>query len=617
MATQLLIKRGSKALSDTRVEFDDAVETRTDANGLVHLELEPGPHRLRIEVDGNELEVPFRLDSGGELRVLDIDELLEEAMRETAGLPDDVPVEVAERYRVQNVLGRGGMGIVVRAWDSLLERQVAIKFLNEQMAAHEEAQDIFLKEARSLARLRHDCLVDVHDVSVDNGQPIMVTEFVQGDNLASVLTERGQLDADTILSLTESVCEGLAHMHSHGLIHRDIKPANIILQPDGHLKLIDFGLARSLEHLVSQGTQVRGTPAYMAPEQVKGEELGPATDIYQLGVTLFELATATIPFPDDPYGLAHVEESVPTLESRGIDPDPRLESLIEACLCKDPDARPADASVILDYLQSASETEPAGATPTTSGLGPSVPPWAITATSTVAVVGLAALAWIYIGSDDDPPADRDALRNAAPPVRPTDPPPKEPPALDDALADANGRIVDALNVAAGAAERAGPAKDDETVDTETSADREPPSDESRSGVSASGESPSAPATPEAGGEDSPTGSPQRSRGSGPTAKDDPSPSAEFDQPPSPEPDAGTGLEGASETKPESSASDKGGDGEKSHSDGAADTGTSQPMPADPKPSERPSDDEPSGEPKEDSSEDDSSEEKEPPNPRFF
>lgn len=605
MATQLLIKRGSTALSETRVEIDEAIEARTDANGLLHLDLEPGPHQLRIRVDGNRMQIPFRLESGGELHVLDIGELLEDAMRETAGLPDDVPVEVAERYRVQEVLGRGGMGIVVRAWDTLLERQVAIKFLNDKMAAHDEAQDIFLKEARSLARLRHDALVDVHDVSVDDGQPIMVTEFVEGDNLAAVLSEQGRLDSDQVLRLAESVCEGLTHMHRHGLIHRDIKPANIILQPDGHLKLIDFGLARSLEHLVSQGTQIRGTPAYMAPEQVKGEDLGPATDVYQLGVTLFELVTGTIPFPDDPHGLAHVQQSVPSLDSQGIEPDPTLEALIDACLRKDPNERPADASVILDHLRSVPEEHPAGATPTNSDHRQAFPPWAITATSTVAVIGLAALAWLYVGTPDDDTGETESIREAAPPIRPTDPSPA--PAVGGAIDGASSHVSQAHAAAARSVQSSDTGDGDrperkESTDEDLSPPSQGPSDQPsrQPGADPRGQAPS---TSDAGA----VGSAQRRQGSGPVREDGPTaPDSKGTSVPN-RADIGVVDSEPSETNPDSSASTTEG------SEASRDRSATPDVGPTPSPEESPERSEP---PSEGESSDDSSDDA-PPNPRFF
>lgn len=610
MPTQLLIKRGSTALSDTRVEIDEAIEARTDANGLIHLDLEPGPHQLRIQVDGNRVQVPFRLESGGELHVLDIDELLEDAMRETAGLPDDVPVEVAERYRVQEVLGRGGMGIVVRAWDTLLERQVAIKFLNDKMAAHDEAQDIFLKEARSLARLRHDALVDVHDVSVDDGQPIMVTEFVEGDNLAAVLSEQGQLESDQVLRLAESVCEGLTHMHRHGLIHRDIKPANIILQPDGHLKLIDFGLARSLEHLVSQGTQIRGTPAYMAPEQVKGEDLSPATDVYQLGVTLFELVTGTIPFPDDPHGLAHVQQSVPSLTSRGIDPDPTLEALIDACLRKDPDERPADASVILDHLRSVPEKQPAPATPTNADHRRTFPPWAITATSTVAVIGLAALAWLYVGSTNDDAGETESIRDAAPPIRPTDPSPTAAPAIGGAIDGASSEVSDA-HAAAARSVKANDTGDgdrpeqDESADPEVSSPSQSTSDQPSRQPEAAAQG-DAPSRSDAGS----VGSAQRRQGSGPGREDGPTaPDTKGTSVPD-RTDIGVVDSQPSETNSDSAASAT------VESDGSRDNSATPDAGSPPAPEESPQRSEP---PSDGESSDDSpdSSKDDPPNPRFF
>jgi hypothetical protein len=275
-----------------------------------------------------------------------------------------------------------------------------------------------------------------------------------------------------------------------------------------------------------------------------------------------------------------------------VDPEPSLVALIDACLQKDPSQRPADATVILEHLRAAPGRRTSKVAPTTSDLGASVPPWAITATSTVAVVGLAALAWIYIGGDKQDARSPEDLRDAAPPVRPTDPPTKSPPPIGDAVDDASARVSDALGLAA------------------RDADNTELPDESDSGA------------------------PQRRRGAGTTADPIETESGptnqQQQQEPAPAPtklDAGAPTDPAAETKPASETSD---DMEVSEDVGTAQPDPEEPAPAEAPPSEKPEDesednsaDEPADESTDDptnDSTDDSTEDsskKEPPNPRFF
>lgn len=264
---------------------------------------------------------------------------------------------IAERYSVTELLGRGGMGVVLRASDALLERDVALKLLNDALRDNPEAERIFLTEARSMATLSHANLVSVYDVISVEDRTVMVTEFIEGRTLESVIQahENGLPEATTFQIGTQ-LCSALAYLHSQKIIHRDLKPANVMLQSDGTLKLIDFGLARSLEHITMRGTDIRGTPAYMAPEQIIGEELSEATDIYQIGVTLFETISGRLPFESGQVGYAHVHTDPPRLEELVPNIRPDLAELIHACLAKKPADRPESAAALAEALATQHQT---------------------------------------------------------------------------------------------------------------------------------------------------------------------------------------------------------------------------------------------------------------------
>ena len=248
---------------------------------------------------------------------------------------------LGERYVFEEVLGRGGMGVVVRASDVLLNREVAIKMLNEEFSDNEEAQAIFLTEARAIATLSHPNLVGIYDVTMIEGRAMIVFEYVEGKNLERVLGDSGRLTEAALLRVGIQMARALRYLHEQGFIHRDIKPANVLLQSDGLLRIIDFGLARSLEQIQIRGTQVRGTPAYMAPEQIEGAELLEATDVYQFGVTLYELACGRLPFETGNIGYSHLFKDPPPLLEIIPEFNERLAKLIHSCLAKEPAKRPS------------------------------------------------------------------------------------------------------------------------------------------------------------------------------------------------------------------------------------------------------------------------------------
>ena len=234
------------------------------------------------------------------------------------------------------------MSSVYRARDRVLERQVAIKLLHEQFIADEGAVERFRREATSVAQVAHENVVTVIDRGEDGRRQFIVFELVEGPNLKEVVRERGPLPVDDALRYAIQIGRALGFAHEQGLVHRDVKPQNVLLAPDGRVKVTDFGIARALEleGLTQTGT-VLGTSEYVAPEQARGELVGPATDIYALGVVLFELLAGEVPYGGDSFvaiALRHVNDPVPSIRARRPDVAWRLDTAVTRALAK----RPAD-----------------------------------------------------------------------------------------------------------------------------------------------------------------------------------------------------------------------------------------------------------------------------------
>ncbi len=257
-------------------------------------------------------------------------------------------IDLGPRYAFDRFMGEGGMGEVVKARDELLGRDVAVKLLNNEFTTNPEAQQLFLKEAQSLALLSHPNLVAVHDIADLNGRVAMVMEFVEGENLETMVDSK-RLSFGSAVRIGIETATVLAFLHKKGLIHRDIKPANIMVRDDGVVKLIDFGLARVFDELAARTTMVRGTPGYMSPEQFRGETPTFKSDIYQLGATLFEMFAGRLPFMSNDLAAAHLKDSPPDLHQIA-DVPVQIADLVGRCLKKDPDLRPFSAEEIADQL---------------------------------------------------------------------------------------------------------------------------------------------------------------------------------------------------------------------------------------------------------------------------
>lgn len=359
---RLMFVEKSRPISEANVRFPDADgrEYETDDEGFIRVDLESGSHRVEVETSDGWIERDFEVDDRKTLVVVNL-EGVGIAERETMSYFDtDIVRTLGDRYEFRRELGRGGMGVVVQARDTLLNRDVAVKILTPELQGNEEAERIFLTEAQSMAKLSHANLVAVHDVLSEDGHSMMVVEFITGRNLEQAINDKGALSQKAVINIGVQLCRVIEYLHSEGVIHRDLKPANVMIEEDGTLKLIDFGLARSLEHIANRGTKIRGTPAYMAPEQVLGQELSAATDIYQIGVTLFEALTGELPFKKGNVAYQHVHEEPPAVENVGQNVFPVLSELVDACLAKDPDDRPESAQALKERLESIRDTLTSG-----------------------------------------------------------------------------------------------------------------------------------------------------------------------------------------------------------------------------------------------------------------
>ena len=365
------------------------------------------------------------------------------------GDPLSVQVRRLGRYRLEGVLGYGGMAVVYLGYDAELDRQVAIKLLADNLASDAGLRQRFLREAKLAGRLTHPNIVHVYDAGEQDGRPYIVMEYVAGETLAEVLARERRLAPAAAVRLAMQACAGLEHAHAAGLVHRDIKPQNLLLREDGTLKVADFGIARSAHgtRLTEIGS-ILGTAAYLAPEQAAGEEVSAATDVYALGVVLFQLLTGVTPYSYETLTqllVGQQTQPVPAVSDYAPAVPAALEQLVMRCLARLSEYRPRSAAALAQELQATMPDLPAcplrgthaSEAPTALGRGATAPyanvPRADRRLSRFAQLGLkqllvaaaVAVAMILLvvalasggGSDDGPgptpaPAEKPALEQA-------------------------------------------------------------------------------------------------------------------------------------------------------------------------------------------------------------
>lgn len=276
---------------------------------------------------------------------------------------------LSSRYRLEAKLGSGGMSTVYLARDETLDRQVAVKVMHREMSQQAEQLERFRQEARSVAKLSHPGVVSVIDAGEDGGHPYIVLEYVEGETLKQRLSRVGALDAQEALAYAIEVGAGLSVAHSRQMVHRDVKPQNVLIDTEGRAKLTDFGISRRLEQdgLTATG-RVLGTTDYVAPEQAMDRGVDPRSDVYSLGVVLFEMLTGDVPFhAESQVGVAmkHVNEDLPDVQQRRPDLSAATALVVERATAKDPERRYQRIEEMLDDLSAALEVEAARAGSTT------------------------------------------------------------------------------------------------------------------------------------------------------------------------------------------------------------------------------------------------------------
>jgi serine/threonine-protein kinase len=256
--------------------------------------------------------------------------------------------------RIVREIGRGGMGIVYEAFQEALDRPVAVKALDPKRARSKEVSERFRREGKVYARLQHEAIVAVHDLVEKDDALYLVTDFVDGTDLGRLVREGGALPPDCVAVVGARVAEALDYVHFNALLHRDVKPANIMVSRDGEVKLMDFGIAKGEDDasLTRVGMLV-GSPSYMAPEVLAGEEAGPAADVWALGVSLYELVTGEKPFRGndaDELFAAIAHARFPGVRALAPDCPRRLARAVERCLSRRPARRYRSAGALARAL---------------------------------------------------------------------------------------------------------------------------------------------------------------------------------------------------------------------------------------------------------------------------
>jgi len=258
------------------------------------------------------------------------------------------------RYEIEERIGAGGMAIVYKAKDTLLNRTVAIKVLREQFASDEGFIKRFRREAQSAASLSHQNIVSVFDVGKDGDEEYIVMEYVRGKTLKDIIREQAPVSSEKALYICRQIAEALAHAHANHIIHRDIKPQNILITPDGRAKVTDFGIARAASSVTLTHTgDIVGSVHYLSPEQAKGSQTNEQSDIYSLGIILYEMITGKVPHDGDtPISIAlkHIQEEVELPGKIGLRVSPEIDTILMKALAKSVDDRYKSAGELLEDL---------------------------------------------------------------------------------------------------------------------------------------------------------------------------------------------------------------------------------------------------------------------------
>jgi serine/threonine-protein kinase len=254
------------------------------------------------------------------------------------------PILLNQRYKLLEPLGSGGMAVVHKALDTMLERIVAVKILREDYAKDEDFRNRFKQEAKAAANLSHPNIVTVYDFGLDEDQVFIVIEYIDGTDLKSLIRQKGHFSVEDAVGLMVQACAGVGYAHRAGLVHCDIKPHNMLVSKDFRLKVTDFGIARALAtiHPDEKSEIVWGSPHYFAPEQAAGHAPSPASDVYSLGIILYEMLTGKLPFEaSESTELARMHREEEPLPPRRINPEipEALEEITLKVLSKEPAAR--------------------------------------------------------------------------------------------------------------------------------------------------------------------------------------------------------------------------------------------------------------------------------------
>jgi eukaryotic-like serine/threonine-protein kinase len=266
-----------------------------------------------------------------------------------------VGLQLSGRYRLDAQIGAGGMSTVYRAFDTVLERRVAIKLLHREMSADSDQLERFRREARAVAQLSHPHIVGVIDAGEDENRPYIVFEFVEGETLKERIRELGRLPVDESIAYAIEIARALGSAHTHGIVHRDVKPQNVLIDEEGSAKVTDFGIARSLKDdgLTADG-RVLGTTDYVSPEQALGHDVNGQSDIYSLGIVLYEMLTGEVPFHGEnqiSVAMKHVREDLPDIQVRRPQVSATLAAVLDRMTDKDLADRYPDVPALVADLE--------------------------------------------------------------------------------------------------------------------------------------------------------------------------------------------------------------------------------------------------------------------------